>query len=209
MMYVIGALPLVIHLAAAAISMQTFQSSDCSGDQNSNPQSNAANAAESSNCQASNQFNSVLVISADAGFQCNVFSDVACKNFVDTFQTSGTCSPVIGSGVICFSQAQFDNPLAGATAKLTVGTNILTIDGNDSGTTLVGNGTQTSCSDSECCRTGHPLTVSPIADQQTIRLRVLTHACLCPSQLAAIQAILSSRSLTTPISSTLRKANSP
>lgn len=140
-------LPLLIRLTTAAISLATFQATDCSGNLDTNVHSNPANGAESSDCVATNQFNAVQVVSADQGFQCNIYSDRACQNFLDTFQTAGVCGAVIGSGVICFSQADFDNPLAGATAAMTVGTTLLTV--TTAGSSLVSSGTQTSCSNSE------------------------------------------------------------
>ncbi|RVX70635.1 hypothetical protein B0A52_05287 [Exophiala mesophila] len=64
-----------------------------------------------------------------------------------------TCTGAIGESVICFNQALFDNPLAGSTAQVTIGTQYLTAD-------LSGSGLIEGAADNACgtngCDSGNP-----------------------------------------------------
>ncbi|KAK3707750.1 hypothetical protein LTR37_011927 [Vermiconidia calcicola] len=67
------------------------------------------------------------------GFQCNIYSDGACQNFVGTVKpspalTRDICNGIPGSGITCFNQAAFDNPFADSTAEVTVGSKQITVD---------------------------------------------------------------------------------
>ncbi|KIW64440.1 hypothetical protein PV04_09372 [Phialophora macrospora] len=120
-------LPVLARLVSASISLATFTQPNCGGDISNNIRSNPANRFESSECVATNQFSSVGVITADPGFKCNIYSDRACANFLQSFATPGECGSVIGSGVICFSQKAFDNPLDGASGQLLMGAKFVTV----------------------------------------------------------------------------------
>ncbi|KAK6537861.1 hypothetical protein TWF694_010761 [Orbilia ellipsospora] len=134
----------------ADISIQTFEQMGCMGGVVSNVHPNAAAAHDASGCQALGGFQSVGVISADEGFQCNIYSDSACANFIGSFDSQfvGACTNIIGSGVSCFSQALFDNPFADSTASVTIGRNVVTIDSD--GRTIVNGGTSQACGDTGC-----------------------------------------------------------
>lgn len=120
-------LPVLARLVSASISLATFSQPNCGGEIGNNVRSNTANQFQSSECIATNQFSSVEVITADPGFQCNIYSDRACANYLGTFETTGECGSIIGSGVICFSQNAFDNPLDGAVGNLLVGSKFVTV----------------------------------------------------------------------------------
>ncbi|KIX92419.1 uncharacterized protein Z520_11894 [Fonsecaea multimorphosa CBS 102226] len=130
-----SALLLLVSFVAADISLETFSDDACGNDGGSsvtNVHANSGNAADSSNCIATSQYQSVNVISVDPGFQCNLYSDNACNNFISSVNTA-QCTPVIGSGVVCFNQALFDNPFAQSTAEVTVGTNQIRLISDPSG----------------------------------------------------------------------------
>jgi len=124
-----GTVVFLLPLAYAGdISIQGFSGDQCDSEfVGQNVHSNPTAPNESSNCIASETFNSLLLIKADAGYQCNVYSDLSCQNFLATLNTAGVCSPVIGQGIICFSQESFDNPLAGLKADVGLGTTAVTI----------------------------------------------------------------------------------
>jgi hypothetical protein len=121
------ALLFLVGLAAADISLQPFTSTDCGGTVINDIHSNAANPQDGSGCIATNQYQSVQAVSVDPGFQCNVYSDNACQDFLQSITAVG-CTNVIGTGVICFSQALFDNAFAQSTATVTIGQSIVVSD---------------------------------------------------------------------------------
>ncbi|KAK5056703.1 hypothetical protein LTR84_012235 [Exophiala bonariae] len=122
-MYLTVAALSLIHIVAGDISVQAFTDTQCAGSSvGTNVHSNPAGVHDGSGCIASSTFNSINTISVDAGFQCNIYSDTACQNFLTTAKTVG-CLPVIGQGIICFSQESFDNPLAGSKAVIGIGKN--------------------------------------------------------------------------------------
>ncbi|KEF52005.1 uncharacterized protein A1O9_11995 [Exophiala aquamarina CBS 119918] len=123
MIFLVASVVSLLHLVACDISVQGFDDTQCAGNRiGTNVHSNAGNLHESSNCIASDTFESISTISVDAGFQCNIYSDTACQNFITSTNTVG-CVPVIGQGLTCFSQASFDNPLAGSTGNIGIGKN--------------------------------------------------------------------------------------
>lgn len=144
----IAFLPFLAHITSASISLATFAQPNCNGQLSDNIRSNAANFADSSECIATNQFGSVEIISSTQGFTCHVYSDRACANFLDTFSTTGECSSIIGSGVICFSQAAFDNPLEGADGQLSLGGKFVTT--FRTGGELIRLGVGQACSNNAC-----------------------------------------------------------
>lgn len=122
-MYLTIAVLSLLHIAKSDISVQAFVDTQCAGTTvGTNVHSNPAGIHDGSGCIASSTFNSINTISLDAGFQCNIYSDTACQNFLTTTKTVG-CLPVIGQGIICFSQESFDNPLADSKAVIGIGKN--------------------------------------------------------------------------------------
>ncbi|KAK5043616.1 hypothetical protein LTR84_011376 [Exophiala bonariae] len=117
---------------AGSISLLPFSDTDCGGTQLQDIQSNNANPQDTSNCVSPGPYQSVNIVSVDSGFQCNVYSDNQCQDFLESFTSTG-CTTVAGSGVICFSQALFDNPLAETLATVTVGGPVLTVNGGGAG----------------------------------------------------------------------------
>jgi hypothetical protein len=91
---------------------------------------NGKDTTDSSGCQALGQFNSVNVVSVDSGFQCNIYGDSACQNFLETVSTVA-CTPVIGQGAICFNQAAFSNPFVESTSNVAVGALAIQVFGGD------------------------------------------------------------------------------
>ncbi|KAK6359338.1 hypothetical protein TWF696_000499 [Orbilia brochopaga] len=139
---------LFFSAAQASINLLVYDSMGCEGSILANARNNPGAPQEGSGCVASNIYQSVGVLSADPGFQCNLYSDPGCQNFMSTVSAGGLCTNVIGQGVICFSQAQFDNPFAGTVAQVQVGTNILTVDRG--GGFLVQSGVNQACGDRGC-----------------------------------------------------------
>ncbi|KAF3910079.1 hypothetical protein AA313_de0201027 [Arthrobotrys entomopaga] len=137
----------------ADISLQTFYQMGCTGGVVSNVHPNVAAASQvASGCIALNGFQSVGVVSADSGFQCNIYSDSTCTNFLATFDSNfrGACTNIIGSGVTCFGTGQTlsDNPITTSTATITIGKNVITTD--SWGTSLVMTGKDKACGDTDC-----------------------------------------------------------
>lgn len=143
------ALVLLVRLVTADISLATYSSFDCSGSILNNIHSNPAAEFESSSCITTAQYSSVAVLSADPGFQCNVYRDSICQNFIASI-SSTPCTGTIGESVICFNQALFDNPLAGSKAQVTIGTQYLTSDLSGSG--LIEGAVGVACSANGCDR---------------------------------------------------------
>ncbi|KAJ9614014.1 hypothetical protein H2200_002150 [Cladophialophora chaetospira] len=144
--FVVAAL---LRLVAAGISVQGFDDTQCAGSRiGSNVHENPANVHDGSDCIASDTFNSISTISVDAGFQCNIYSDTACQSFLTTAKSVG-CIPVIGQGIICFSQASFDNPLAGTTGTVGIGKNKIIARTGDGGETFE-RAINKACGDSVC-----------------------------------------------------------
>jgi hypothetical protein len=114
-----------------------------------NLHSGSGSSVDSSNCQATNQYQSVSVVSADPGFQCNLYFDSQCQNFLQTAQTPLECDTLIGLGAICFSQALFNNPLAQSTAAVNIGLSIVTVD--QPGGSLVDQGVNAACGSNTGC----------------------------------------------------------
>jgi hypothetical protein len=115
-------------LASADISLQVFDQGGCQGNVANNIHSNLANPQDSSGCIAPGQYSSIGILTADPGFQCNLYSDAECQNFLTDASTAGVCTEITGNGVICFSQALFDNPFAESTAEVTLGLTLITVD---------------------------------------------------------------------------------
>ncbi|EWC45497.1 hypothetical protein DRE_00896 [Drechslerella stenobrocha 248] len=118
----------LLGIVLADISLQTFSLMGCEGNIINNIRPNPGAPRESSGCVANNIFQSVGVLSALPGYQCNVYSDASCQNYLTTFKSGGLCTNVIAQGVICFSQALFDNPFAYSTAQVQIGSRIVTVD---------------------------------------------------------------------------------
>ncbi|KAK5051949.1 hypothetical protein LTR84_002752 [Exophiala bonariae] len=162
---------LAARLVSASISLATFTQPNCGGNLSNNIRSNSANQFQSSECVATNQFSSVEVITADAGFQCNIYSDRACANFIGTFETAGECGSIIGSGVICFSQNSFDNPLDGAKGKLLINDKFVTV--VKQATELIQLGVAQSCNDLGCDHTNFfSETQNPMTSKEIVKVEV-------------------------------------
>lgn len=125
MIYFSQAIVFFLSLVSADVSLQTNLGSDCGGLIDENVHSIAGNGVDSSNCQAQNQFQSIKVVSTTSNdFQCNIYSDSSCQNFL-TSANSISCTNVIGTGVICFNNALFNNPFASSNATIQIGSNQL------------------------------------------------------------------------------------
>jgi hypothetical protein len=121
----------LFYLAACDISVQAFDDSQCAGNRvGINVHSNPGAVDESSSCQAVGSFGSIQTLSLDTGFQCNIYSDTTCQSFLTTAKEVG-CIPVIGNGIVCFSQQSFDDPLAGTIAKVGIGQQQIIADTGD------------------------------------------------------------------------------
>ncbi|KAJ6260188.1 hypothetical protein Dda_4412 [Drechslerella dactyloides] len=118
----------ILSAAQTGITLQTYDSMGCEGNVITNVRSIPGAPKDSSGCVALNQFQSVGVLNANPGFQCNIYSDPTCQNFMTTFKAGGVCTNIIATGVICFNQGLFDNPFAASTAQVQVGTRIVTVD---------------------------------------------------------------------------------
>jgi hypothetical protein len=115
----------ILPFCICDISLLAFDDSQCAGDRvGINVHSNPGAQFEGSGCQAIGAYSSVNVLSLDAGFKCNLYADDQCQSFLASATQVG-CVPVIGKGVICFSQASFDNPLAGSQGRLGIGSTTL------------------------------------------------------------------------------------
>ncbi|KAF3910578.1 hypothetical protein ABW21_db0202720 [Orbilia brochopaga] len=130
------------------INLLTYSSMGCEGNIIFNARNNPSNQRELSGCIAGNQFQSVGVLTSSPGLQCNIYSDPGCQFFLSTVSAGGLCTNVIGQGVICFSQAQFDNPFAASVAQVQLGTKIVTVD--RPGGFLVQSGTNQACGNNGC-----------------------------------------------------------
>ncbi|KAF3916805.1 hypothetical protein ABW20_dc0108762 [Dactylellina cionopaga] len=134
--------------ALADISLQAFDQMGCTGNVLNNVHSNPSAPKDGSGCIALNQFQSVGIVTADPGFKCNVYSDAACQSFLQSFTSAGTCTNIIATGIICFSQALFDNPFSESTAQVQIGQKIITVD--EAGNALVQSGKSQACGNSGC-----------------------------------------------------------
>jgi hypothetical protein len=111
----------ILRFCACDISIVAFDDDKCAGNHvGPNIHSNPGAVHESSSCQANGAYSSVNVLSLDAGFRCNLYADDQCQSFLATAQQAG-CMPIIAKGILCFSQASFDDPLAGTTGILGLG----------------------------------------------------------------------------------------
>lgn len=124
MRWFLGSSFLFALTSAGDISLLLFSDAQCTGDIVTNVHSNPANANAASGCIATN-FQSAGAATVDSGFQCNVYADTACQNFLTTIKSTDQCETLIGKGAICFSQASFENPLTGVTAKVTIGNSVV------------------------------------------------------------------------------------
>jgi hypothetical protein len=123
----------LILAVAGDISLQTFSDDSCGGGGGSalqNVHATGSDTTDSSGCQALGQFNSANVVSVDSGFQCNLYGDSSCQNFLETVSTV-SCTPVIGQGAICFNQAAFSNPFIESTSNVAVGALAIQVFGGD------------------------------------------------------------------------------
>lgn len=148
-------LTLIAHEASATISLLTFPEPSCGGQFTNNIRSIPSDQFEASGCVATTGFESIQVVTADPGYVCNIYSDLACANFIATVSTVTACAPMDGNAVICFSQNKFDNPLDGATGQLVVSNRQVTSTkpSNDFVTAAVTH----ACGDAGC-DSGNPLT---------------------------------------------------
>ncbi|KAJ9602215.1 hypothetical protein H2200_013335 [Cladophialophora chaetospira] len=135
------------------ISLQTFTDDTCGGDGGNviqNVHASGNDLTDGSGCQSQGQYNSVNAVTVDSGFQCNLFSDSACKNFLQTSKTVG-CLPVIGQGVICFNQAAFDNPFVESTSSVAVGALPVHIFGGEALQNQINNLVNQACTSGTAC----------------------------------------------------------
>jgi len=141
-------LSLLVGLAAAdGITVQLFDDDNCSSDVLANVASNSGNQFDNSGCIA-NTFTGIKGLNLSPGFQCNIYSDASCSNFVGSVTALDPCDVIPGEGIECFSQALFDNPFAESIAEVTVGTNTLTSDQDVAD--LVSDGIKQACGSTGC-----------------------------------------------------------
>ena len=130
MKYLHFILSIFLSLTIASISIQVFDSLQCSGDQVANVLSNGGNQNDDSDCVATTGFQSAIILSADPGFVCNLFSTTTCgDSFKEVTLNStevGSCFNIIGMGVDCLNEGLLSNPLADSTASITIGKNKIT-----------------------------------------------------------------------------------
>lgn len=139
---------LSLGIASAEISIQPFTDSTCGtsgGSSLSTVSSNSANAEADSGCVITGDFNSINVISADPGFQCDIFRDDSCQ------EPGGTvfeplCTGAIGRAVRCF----IDNPLADSTAQVTLGNSQIAAKVGFDGGDLVSTAARSACGTNGC-----------------------------------------------------------
>lgn len=149
-----------VGLAAADISLQSFNDDLCGGDGGTvtqNVHASGSDQFESSQCQASGQFGSINIVSVDAGFQCNIYGDAACANFLQSVSTVA-CTTIVGQGAICFNQAAFTNPFVDSTAVVTVGTQAIQFVGGDSLQNQLNTAVSQACPSSGGCDSTNTLT---------------------------------------------------
>ena len=135
MTMLISTLFFVIGLAAADVSVQLFGTTDCTGTVITNVHSNPAAQNDSSGCISPGQFLSHRTISEDEGFACLLFSDDNCQTTISANSIPGTCAFLTGNSIECLNVALQNNPFAESIAKVTVGNNLVQVDG-PGGTTL-------------------------------------------------------------------------
>ncbi|KAF2739123.1 hypothetical protein EJ04DRAFT_519650 [Polyplosphaeria fusca] len=147
-------LSLLAGLAAAdGITLQLFDGPSCNQD-SLHPDGVVANVAsnpgadkDGSGCVA-HEFNSSRAIDISPGFQCNLYSDASCQNFLYAVTAQDGCDGGPGGGVICFNQALFENPFAESSAQITVGNKVLTSNSYVSNT--VSDGIGNACGNNGC-----------------------------------------------------------
>ncbi|KIW22957.1 uncharacterized protein PV07_11197 [Cladophialophora immunda] len=152
----------LILAVAGDISLQTFNDDNCGGGGGTaiqNIHANGKDTTDSSGCQAQGQFNSVNVVSVDSGFQCNIYGDSACQNFLETVSTVA-CTPVIGQAAICFNQAAFDNPFVESTSNVAVGALAIQIFGGDTLQNQINNVVNQACASGTACDPTNTLVLS-------------------------------------------------
>jgi hypothetical protein len=111
----------ILPFCLCDISIVAFDDDQCAGEHvGPNIHSNQGAVHESSGCQANGNYSSVKVLALDAGYQCNLYLDEQCQMFTATAKQTG-CMPIDAKGIICFSQASFDDPLAGTQGILGIG----------------------------------------------------------------------------------------
>jgi hypothetical protein len=109
-------------VAADGISVQVFESENCSGNQLDTAASVGGSLHEASACIPTNNFASVNVTQINKGYQCNLYSDTSCQQFFESAIAPGCLSTILfGRGIICFSQQLFENPFAKSTTTVTIG----------------------------------------------------------------------------------------
>lgn len=146
---------LLVGLAAAdaGITFQVYDGPSCN--QNSlkpdkviqNINSNSGNGVESSGCTAVS-FKSGKFVQFSDGFKCNIYSDFSCKNFVLSVTAPDGCDSQPGNSVLCFSQAEFDNPFATSHVSITVGSKEVGVSQNVG--SLFTEGIALACGDTGC-----------------------------------------------------------
>lgn len=155
---------LVGFVAAEGITLQLYEEPDCGisfipgstipliqQTVIANVASVSGNDKDSSGCVA-HDFNSTRAIQGDSGFRCNIYSDASCQNFIYTVDGPSSCATQglegAGKGILCFSQALFDNPFAESHAEITVGSNVIT--SNIGGPGMIFTAAKNACTESGC-----------------------------------------------------------
>jgi hypothetical protein len=149
MRWFLGSALLLSLTSARDISLLLFDDTECNGDISTNVHSNPANEHAGSGCIATN-FKSAGVASVDEGFQCNLYADTACQNFIGTVKTLNQCDTLVGQGAICFSQISFENPLADVKAVATVGKIVLEVTAEVNPSGFAGNTLRGACNGNAC-----------------------------------------------------------
>jgi hypothetical protein len=141
-------LALLARQATASISLLAFPQPNCNGQFTDNVRSDPADQFEASGCVATTGFESVQLVTAVKGYKCNIYSDLACGNFLRDIKDTTSCESVTGNSIICFRQEKFDNPLTGVEGKLFLSSNL--VQSNKEGDDMLGRAAQQACGEVGC-----------------------------------------------------------
>lgn len=130
------AITLLVSFAAAdGITFQLFDGPSCNQNRFkpdkvvANVNSNSGAGVQSSGCVAAT-FKSAKFAQFSPGFKCNIYTDSACQLFSQSVTAPDGCDSFPGSSVLCFSQAEFDNPFVDSKVSITVGSKDVGVSSN-------------------------------------------------------------------------------
>ncbi|KAJ2980443.1 hypothetical protein NQ176_g2645 [Zarea fungicola] len=140
-------------VAADGITLQLYDGTGCdkfSQQTNkvvANVNTNSGAEHQSSGCIAAD-FKSAKFIQFVDGFKCNIYTDSACQAFSQSLTAADACDSFTGSSVLCFSQAEFDNPFVDSKVSITVGSKDVGVSQNTD--SLFKEGIELACTDTGC-----------------------------------------------------------